>query len=189
MSEKMIGKINNYEQFVRLLARNNDDRTFLNSDEAHALTVFVQMFRSAMEEVRIFAGCLCKYIGNEPEYIIALSEFIERGGKLYILLNAYDESLAKESNLFKRLSYYKSLSKPVYIKTSNTHPYMLKDGKKNEVHFSVADNKAYRIETDIVKRSAVCNFNNPVLAKQITELFDELFAKEDTKDIDLLNLF
>lgn len=178
-----------YADFVRLLARIGENRTFLNSDEEHALTVLVQLFQTAKEEIRVFAGCLYEHIGDSPEYIIALSEFIERGGKLYILLNAYDENRAKESNLFKRLSYYKSLGKPVSVKTSGAHPYVTRDGERKEVHFTVADGKAYRIETDTEKRSAVCNFNNPALAEQVTGIFDTLFTREDAEEVDLLNLF
>lgn len=178
-----------YISFVRFLAKTADDRTFLNSDEDHALSVLVQMFMVAKKTVRIFAGSLCKHIGNKTDYIVALSEFIERGGKLYILLNDFNENDAKESNLFKRLSYYKSIDKPIFVKTSTAHPYMTGDEEKKEVHFTVADGKAYRIETDIVRRTAECNFNNPIMAMQMESFFDGLFEREDAKVIDILKLF
>lgn len=53
----------------------------------------------------------------------------------------------------------------------------------------MADEKSYRIETDIEKRTAECNFNNPNLAKGITTFFDGLFSREDAKEIDLIKLF
>ena len=94
-----------YKEFVRSIYKSGENRTFLNSDEDHALDVLVQLFQTAQSKVRIFAGCLCKHVGNEPEYVIALSEFIERGGTLHILLNAFDEECARNSNLYKRLAY------------------------------------------------------------------------------------
>ena len=68
-----------YSDFVRSLARSGENRTFLNSDEDKAVEVMVNLFHVSDEEVRIFAGNLCNNVGNHPQYIIALSEFIERG--------------------------------------------------------------------------------------------------------------
>lgn len=178
-----------YRDFVTFLAKSGDNRTFLNSDEDHALDVLVQLFQIAQSTVRIFAGSLCHHVGNKSEYVIALSEFIERGGELRILLNNYNEEFAKTSNLYKRLAYYKSQGKPVTVKTTNSKPYRTGDPEKREVHFTIGDEKAYRIETDIEKRTAECNFNNPELAKSTAEFFDMLFNREDAKEINLLKLF
>lgn len=179
----------NYSHFVRMLALANDPRVFLNSDEDHALSVLVELFNKAQNCIRIFAGCLCKHVGNRPEYITALSDFIERGGTLKILLNAFDEEAAKESNLFKRLAYYQSSEKTVYVKRSSAHPYRTKDPEKKEVHFTIGDLSSYRIETDIEQRTAECSFNSPEIAKGIADFFDSLFVRPDVEDIDLQRLF
>ena len=178
-----------YQDFVKALSISGENRTFLNSDEDHALDVLVRSFQISQNEVRIFAGCLCKHVGNRPEYVVALSEFIERGGKLYVLLNNFDEECAKTSNLYKRLAYYKSKDMPVFVKSTTSKPYRTSDPEKKEVHFTLGDDKAYRIETDIEKRTAECNFNNPELAKETVAFFDSLFNREDAKEIDLLKLF
>lgn len=178
-----------YKDFVHLMAKIGENRTFLNSDEDHALDVLVQLFQLSQKTVRIFAGSLCQHVGNKLEYVIAISEFIERGGELRILLNSYNEELAKSSNLYKRLAYYKSQGKPVFVKTTNSRPYRTGDPEKKEVHFTIGDEKAYRIETDIEKRTAECNFNNPELAKTTSDFFDMLFLREDAKEINLLKLF
>lgn len=178
-----------YRNFVRTLAEIGENRTFLNSDEEHAVEVLVQLFHLSQNEVRIFAKSLCEHVGNRLEYIIAISEFIERGGNLYILLNGYKEDLAKESSLFKRLAYYKSKGFPVYVKKTNAHPYRTNDPEKKEVHFTIGDKKSYRIETDIEKRTAECNFNNPALATVTADFFDGLFNSEEAGEIDLIKLF
>ena len=82
--------ISEYKVFVHTLARNSEDRIFLNSDEDKAIVVLVQLIQNAQQELRIFAGNLCNLIGDNSDYIIAISEFIERGGTVRILLNAYD---------------------------------------------------------------------------------------------------
>lgn len=184
-----MAKDEGYRDFVKLLALREENRTFLNSDEDHALDVLVQIFQKAQRIVRIFAGCLCKHVGNKPEYVIALSEFVERGGTLHILLNAFDEECAKESNLYKRLAYYVAQGKPVEIKLTKARPYRTGDQQKKEVHFTIGDENAYRIETDIEQRTAECNFNNPDLAKVTADFFDGLFNRDDAEILDVVKLF
>ena len=178
-----------YKLFIKKLADNHDSRVFLNSDEDHALAVFVKLFQTAQKEIKIFAGCLCKHVGNHPEYVVALSEFIERGGVLQILLNDYDENAAKESNLYKRLAYYISKRFPVEIKTTTAKPYLSGDPDKKPIHFTEADGVAYRLETDIDKRTAECSFNNPAMAGAISTFFDGLYNREGTRLVDVVALF
>ena len=178
-----------YKDFIALIAKSGENRTFLNSDEHHALAVLVQLFQIAQHEIRIFAGGLCKHVGNQPEYIVALSEFIERGGTLHILLNNFDVNCARTSNLYKRLAYYKSKDYPIVIKRTNLKPYRTEDPGKKEVHFTIGDECAYRIETDIDKRTAECNFANPILAEQTAVFFDSLFERSDSVEIDITKLF
>ena len=178
-----------YKLFIKQLAANHDCRVFLNSDEEHALTVFVQLFQVAQKEIKIFAGCLCKHVGNQPEYVVALSEYIERGGVLRILLNEYDENAAKDSNLYKRLAYYISTGHPVEIKTTTARPYLSSDPDKKSIHFTEVDGVAYRLETDIEKRTAECSFNNPAMASAISDFFDGLYNREGTELVDVVALF
>lgn len=178
-----------YKKFVTLLAKNKENRVFLNSDEDHALDVLVEIFQLSQKKVRIFAGCLCQHVGNQPEYIVALSEFLERGGELEVLLSAYDEQSAKNSNLYKRLAYYKSEGKPIVVKQTTIKPYLSNDPEKKEVHFTVGDDVAYRMEMDVQKRTAECNLNNPIAAKIIADFFDNLFVKEESVEVNLIKLF
>lgn len=178
-----------YKDFVKSLSRRSDDRLFLNSDEEHALIVLTELFQRAKKEVRIFAGCLCKRVGDNPEYIIALSEFIERGGKVKILLNSFDEDLAKSSNLYRRLSYYRVHGKPVEVKKTYAKAYVSGVQDRKEAHFTVCDGESYRVETDIEKRAAECTFNNPAMAKELENFFDSLFRRADAIDVDLKSLF
>lgn len=184
-----MAKDKDYRDFVSLLAKNEENRVFLNSDEEHALDVLVQLFKISNKHIRIFAGCLCKHVGNMSEYIIALSEFIERNGVLDILLNAYDENSAKTSNLYKRLAYYKAMGKPINVKKTSVHPYLNGDPDKKEVHFTIGDSKSYRIETDVEARTAECNFNNPPVAKVTEDFFDKLFNSDESTIIDIVKLF
>lgn len=179
----------NYKSFVKNLAQNKVDRVFLNSDTEHAIDVLPEIFRISKTIVRIFAGSLCNEVGNAPEYIESLSDFIERGGEVRILLNKYDPELAKTSNLFKRLAYYHSLKKKVAVKHTTTSFYRSNDPEKKEVHFTLGDDHAYRIENDIEKRTATCNLNSPELTQHLIAQYDTAFSREDSESINLSELF
>ena len=185
--------IEEYRLFVISLSHGNNgegiNRTFLNSDKEKALVVLVELFKSAKNSVRIFAANLCNYVGTEPEYIEALSDFIEKGGEVKILLNSFAEENVRNSKLFKRLAYYKSEGKNIVVKKTAVKPYYVGDENKNEVHFTIADDKGYRIETDVEKRTARCNFNNPDEAKSTAEFFDKVFENPESSEINLLTVF
>ena len=178
-----------YREYVNDLAQKRVNNTFFNSDEAHALEVFINLFQIAKGEIRIFAGNLCSYVANKPKYIEKISDFIEKNGIVKILLNDYDKEKSIDSNLFLRLALYKSLGKNIHIKTTSIKPYYTSDPDKKEIHFTVVDNNAYRIETDINDRTASCNFNNDIEGNSLVVFFDSIFNDEASLDIDLLSLF
>lgn len=176
-----------YREFVSNLAKQKIDNTFINSDEEHALEVFVNLFQIANSNVRIFAKNLCSDVSNKPEYVEKLSDFIEKGGNVDILVNGYNKDESINSNLFKRLAYYKSIGKSIVIKSTNVKPHYKADPDKKEIHFTVIDNCAYRIETDIEKRTANCNFNNEGVAKGLVHFFESTF--NESVEIDIVELF
>lgn len=182
--------IEEYKQFVNRLALMKDSRVFLNSDNQHALIVLIQIFNTAKSIVRIYAGCLSNVVGDNPEYIKALSEFIERGGEVHIMLNKYNEDSAKKSDLYKRLAYYQSINKPVVVKTTTKQAMRTdKSGTRTPIHFTVGDTSCYRIETDIEKRSAECSMNDETNSTALVNFFDVLFKQSDVKDLKLVDLF
>lgn len=178
-----------YKEFVHLQALSKTGLNFLNSDEDKMKTVYIEMLNNATSEFRIFAGTLACDVTNSSEFIETLSDYIERGGFLHILLNNYQEDVVLQSQLFKRLAYYQSQNKEVIVKRSIDHPYIkTQEGPKN-VHFALGDKTSYRVETDIIKRTAICNMNNPELTTKYALFFDELFDKPESTEINLVQLF
>lgn len=178
-----------YIEYISQLANDRTNKPFSNNDEDHALEVLIKIFQMSNETIRIFAGSLCSDVPNNPRYIAALSDFIERHGRVRILLNDFSKENAKNSNLFKRLAYYASLENTdIQLYTTKAKPYLIKDPQKKQVHFTVGDVNAYRIETDIEKRTANCNFNNPEGAKKLIAFFDQIEESKAEK-IDLNECF
>ncbi len=188
--------MDNYREFVKNLANNKISKEFLNKDQNHALEVFENLFNMAKSEIRIFAASLCEnenpdYVVNSPRYIIALSNFIERGGILTILLNHYDKIRAYRSNLMRRLAYYSistEYKELIKVHSTDIKLHFTSDLAKNEVHFTVIDSLAYRIETNIEERAATCNFNNPSTAESLIKTFDTIF-RDNSTELKLSELF
>lgn len=178
-----------YKEFVHCQALFKTGINFLNSDEDKMKTVYVEMLNNAKSEFRIFAGTLACDVTNSSDFIETLSDYIERGGCLHILLNNYNEDAVLQSQLFKRLAYYKSIGRDIVVKISLDHPYILTAEGRKDVHFALGDRNSYRLETDIEKRTAICNMNNPEKAVKFVNFFDQLFAKPENTEIDLAKLF
>lgn len=178
----------NYREFITYLSQNKIDRIFLNSDVEHAIEVFIKLFETANDTIRIYAACLSNEVTNDPRYIKALSDFIEKDGHLKILLNNFVKEKVLTSNLFKRLAYYVDEKRNIEIKTTKAKFYRTDDTEKKEIHFTVVDSISYRLETDIEKRTAVCNFNSEVIAKDMVAKFDDVF-NHSKNSVDLKELF
>lgn len=181
--------LSEYKAFVHYQASIQGGKDFLNCDEEKMKTVYLEMLNNAQKEFRIFAGTLACSVTNSSEYIETLSDFIERGGWLHILLNNYNEEIVLQSQLFKRLAYYKSIGREIIVKRSVDHPFIVTAEGHKDVHFALGDRLSYRLETDIEKRTAICNMNNPEKAVKFVDFFDKLFEKPENTEIDLVKLF
>lgn len=178
-----------YNIFIHDLAKNNIDKPFLNSDSEKMKTVYIEMLNHSEKEFRIFAGLLCNDVTSSPEYVNAISGFIERKGVLRILLNQYQEDKIKESNLFKRLAYYKSCGYDIIVRETDDKPYITLNGKEVKVHVAIGDKKSYRLEFDTENRKAMCNMNSTDKANEFAVFFDKCFNEPYAKEIDLVRIF
>lgn len=180
----------NYIQFIKKLSSENAHQVFFNSNNEKALSVFIELFERSRTEIKIYAGQLCNdEVSNDPKYIIAISNFIERGGRVRIILNNYDADRALNSPLFRRLALYKSEGKDIVVKSAKGRLVSTLDDNKNEIHFCVADNISYRLETNINERTAQCDFNAPELSQALSDIYDSIFEKETSVEVDLVKLF
>ncbi len=176
----------NYKKHISYLAKNKISQIFSNSGEEHALEVFSQIFSESKEVICIFAESLCSHVPQNPQYIQLLSEFVEKGGKLEIILNNFNIEKTLESSVIKRLAYFISEgNENIELYQTDVTAY----AGKQEMHFTVADNHIYRMEIDIEKRVANCNFNDEDVAGKLMDLFNKIKEDASTKPIDLLDLF
>ena len=177
-------KLELYEKAIRHYAENRIDEPFFNDGDDCAKIVFKYLFKTAQKEIKIFSGSLAKKEFPDNSYVAELTNFIRNGGKVSILVQHHNQ-IDKDSILFSNLSrLLKSRSFPDFYLGRTKRKVLLKSHENtNEIHFTIADDKAFRIETDINTRSAMCNFNRSTIAEKYSQLFNQL--KEDSVTISL----
>lgn len=180
-------ELREYRTLIHQLAEDKNVKVFYNQDAQHAEIVLTEIFEHSKDIIRIFAAQLYENPPISDEYIRKLSDFIEKGGKVRILLNDYNEINVLKSELFKRLAFYILQKKDIQLKETGATVYYTNDPDKKELHFTIGDNSIYRIETDIKGRIAEGSFNNETVAKKFIDMFDKLFG--EAEDINLISLF
>lgn len=177
----------NYRKAVTYYAEREENYVLHNEGDAHALVIFSTMFKYSKNKIRIVAKDMAnEEVVNTKEYIEAMNLFLERSeAELQIILSDFKESvndIPAERNFFKflvRSEAYKD--NRVHVKISKEKTFKL-NGKP--AHFCTSDGHAYRMEHDIDKRKAWCNFGSPETTSKMDELFDKAF-KEVAEDFKL----
>ena len=165
-----------YKGHIDYLEKTSSKKEFFNSDSGHAKIVLTALFRTAKERVRVFCKDMLSEVNAAPEYIAEVKYFLERGGKLDILLHDYNESL-KSKDIWNVLSSYIDKGQ-VSIKSNTEKGFKNEDS--NIVHFTVVDKIAYRYEFDIEKKQARGFFNDPDTAIGLCSGFDQAFSAESS---------
>ncbi|MBF0649192.1 hypothetical protein IR083_10200 [Dysgonomonas sp. GY75] len=171
----MSGTVNvhsEYAQEIARMARNKENKVFLNSSVYHALIILKELIRNAESSVMILCGSMCDpIIYQDEEYLSVVEGFLNKMKDvacveepvLRVLFDSYNP-------VFEQSRIAQILKKPEYsglveirkLKSAYKHIYL--DSKP--VHLAVADNTAYRIETDLVNRMAWGNFNDVEKARR-----------------------
>lgn len=153
----------NYTEFVEKLASQGKDEVFFNSGPEHAAIVMSRIFKYANKEVRILCGGFNGAVSNDEEYLRYLEAFLQKGGKLKILV---EEDLSQgQSKIFKVLRKHKN-NVEIYVT-----PFRVAV-KDKPIHFAVGDDKMLRLETGTGDYTAQVNFGDAAEANTYIRLFD-----------------
>lgn len=178
-----------YKEAVRFLASTHRNFDIKNEGNEHARIVLTNLFLNAKKEVRIVANTLRNEVVDSREYQDALDSFLGRvGAKLQIIINQLPDNANEEiiTNIYRRLRLNPAYEEGrIVIKVAGENRFFL--GKK-PVNLCVADSLMYRIEDDIEKRTAVCNFGNAKKAAGLEAGFDNVFSSI-REVVDLKKLF
>lgn len=171
--------INDYGTKIFSLAQKETDEVFYNSSTTHASIVHRALATYAKNYIEIFSSSMCTEISNNNDYIIAIDNFLknDRSHEIRIILTSVKDEFSSSP-----ISYiFRKYPEQVHIKRySGKIQY---DGK--EAHFTVADGKAFRLETDIEKHMAFGNFNKPSQAGDLHKIFNDIYNSEYTQEYKL----
>ncbi|HLP21937.1 MAG TPA: hypothetical protein VK174_16605 [Chitinophagales bacterium] len=164
--------MSSYFTYIKNLADSDESESFVNHGKDDAIFTFSTIFNKAESIIKMLSGNLKSGIADSKEYQESLNAFLQRNGRLQILIQDYNAEAQPEIFELFRLNALLGRGEQIEIKTTKLCVRI----DESEVHFCVADNKMYRIENDIEKFSAYGNFNNPVFATALADIFDKLFT-------------
>ncbi len=181
--------IEEYKAAVQFFASSHKDYDIKNEGDDCARVIFTNLFLNARQTVRMVANTLRNDVVDSNEYLDSLGSFLGReGSKLQILIHHLPDNAREESasNIYLRLRRHPAYEQGrIEIKKTGGDRFFL--GEK-PVNFCVADSLMYRLEDDIEKRTALCNFGNYDKAVSLETAFDKVFGSIKEK-VELTELF
>lgn len=172
--------IDEYRNTVSSLANSKSDFKFHNSGSNHATIVITQIFRSAADNIKIFASDLSVSVSQNPEYITALDKYLSSGKKLQLLLEKLPTN--KSSLAYDIISKRVNDNPNIEIKQidSDGLQYFKKSFNNANYHFVIGDSQMYRLETNTDSFSSICSFNDIQTASKLVEVFNKVFTSAFT---------
>jgi hypothetical protein len=165
----MTEELKSYKIAIENLANKKDGTYFTNSGKEHAAIVMSNIFKSTDSHIRIFAKNLSGEVCDQDLYIDGLQQFINRKGEIEIILT---EEPSSDSKAFKLIKEYQICNpEKVNIKKTATNISNLPELK---FHFTVGDERIFRLEKDTSKYLAVCSFNDNEYSKKLISLFKRI---------------
>ena len=178
-----------YKAAVEFFASSNRNFDIKNEGNDCARVVFTNLFLNAKQRIRMVAHTLRNEVVDATEYQDGLDSFLAReNAKLEVIIHHLPMTAKEDvvSNLYRRLRFNPAYEEGrVEIKVAGRDRFFLRD---KPVNFCVADSMMYRLENDIEKRSAICNFGDKRRAAGLESAFDYVFDSIN-ETINLKELF
>lgn len=165
--------LDEYRLAVEFFASRHRDFDIKNEGNDCARVVLTNLFLNARHRIRMVAHTLRNEVVDANEYQDSLDSFLARkDARLQVVIHHLPE-IAKEvisSNLYRRLRFNPAYEEGrIEIKVAGRDRFFIGD---KPVNFCVADGMMYRLENDIDRRIAICNFGNKKRAEELESVFD-----------------
>lgn len=180
--------IEEYRQAIEFLASHKQNFDIHNEGNDYAKVVLSNIFKNARHTVRIAANTLRNVVVDSQEYQDALCSFLSRDNALLqIIVCNLPQNVSENSNcnLYRRLFLDPAYSqRRIHIRNAGRNIFKIGE---NPANFCVADGLMYRVENDIEKRTALCNFGNAERALKLESVFDKgFYSLENDVDLNIL---
>lgn len=165
-----------YKAFVENLSSADENRIFMNSDIDYDSIVLAEIFRRSKkkcEEVCIFTGSLdtVDSVYAKNNYMDAIYQFTKEGGRLRVILNAYDRNASDIVDALLMMD-----NRNVEIRKSMIR---LTEATDKDIHFTVSGS-TFRYEYDIANHSTMYNFNDNEKASKLKDIFEKCWNNKST---------
>ena len=171
--------ITEYSKEIFKMAENKENKVFFNSSAEHATIVHQALVKYATSYLDIFSSCMCTEISNNSEYCQLMERFLMEDEKrrVNIVLTDYTDN-------FRKTPIAKVLSKfPLQVTVKHYNGCAMYKGKP--AHFTIADDRSFRLETDITKHIAFGNFSSPDKTLALKTVFEKVFDSDLSKSVSL----
>jgi len=179
--------ISTYKNRIHDFAERLDPYTFSNEGIEHAEIVLSEMYEHANEFVYVYCGHLSEQLTSRPLFFNALTAYLACGGKQLKVLIADKPNPEDMSPALIRILEKCKKNKSENSNDNSIECRLLKDtdginshfqfNEKKSIHFSVADNRAFRLEIEPEKYRAFCSFNNVEISTKLSSIFMTYFNK------------
>ena len=157
---------------------------FNNHGVNHASIVMATILRNSKDTVRILTGDFGGKVSHHEDYLNALIQFIASGKRLEILLTRPTNI---ENSIISNIltNSIVSNSKNIFVRKISEQGLQVLKRRTNDqnLHFTVGDEKMYRIESDASTYQTIGCFNDSIRAKELNQLFDECFRLVDEEEL------
>lgn len=163
---------NEYREYLLGLAKTNSHDIISNGGKDHAIVLYSVLLDHTEKDVRIFCQSGSSAVWKAPEFIDAMTRFLNRENTSLKVLTAEEPSL--DSDFVKR-------DNVEVCRITTSAQKKIKDHFKNsKCNFAIFDSTKYRYEYDFEYFKAYCSFNAPDVVKTMTDLFDASFQASAT---------
>lgn len=162
-----------YAQKIFGLAKERKNELFYNSSMEHAIIVHQAIAQNAENYIYIYSSSMCTEVSNNPQYCDCIDKFLETDSnrKIKVVLTDYDSQFPEKPIAM----VFAKHADQVEVRQFGGFV----DYKGNHVHFTVSDDRAFRLETDIDKQMAFGNFNSPDQAIDLRSVFEKVFESSE----------
>lgn len=166
-----------YAEKIFQLAKERVNEVFYNSSKEHAIIVHQALVQNAEKYVYIFSSSMCSEVSNNSEYCTIVKKFLEsnKDREIKIALTDYSDDFP-QMPIANVLAQFKD---QVEIKQFDGQVIY----KGNPAHFTVSDDRAFRLETNIQEQMAFGNFNSQDQAKELKAIFEDVYRSSLSKPV------
>lgn len=175
-------ELEEYREAVEYYAAKKINYLLFNKGDEHAKIILENIFKNANSIIRIAARSLSNEVASNDAYINSLTEFLNKPKtelRIFLSDTDFDLNTCGNRKLWNAIIQTRAFSEEriVVKKARDERFFKIKndEGKSSLVHFTTADGFMYRLETDIVLRTARCNFNDKTYTKLLDDLYDNNF--------------